>query len=77
MLAEWIDYDDWTGAPEPEVKFIDIDIEVKEKRNSCLLVETRKKAVWLPVSRVVVESIKGSMYTLIMPAWFAESKGLI
>jgi hypothetical protein len=85
MINDLIDYDDFDDFAvgeimdeEQPIKFVDIDIEVKEERNACLCVKTRKAAeVWLPISKVVVENVQGSIYTLIMPSWFAESKGLI
>jgi hypothetical protein len=85
MINDLIDYDeldDFAIGEEMDesqpLEFIDIDIEVKEEKNACLCVKTKKSTeVWLPASKVVIESIRGSIYTLIMPIWFAESKGLI
>jgi len=84
MIDDLIDYDEFDDFAIGEVmdesqplEFVDIDIEVKEEKNACLCVKTKSADVWLPVSKVVVESIRGSIYTLIMPIWFAESKGLI
>jgi hypothetical protein len=37
----------------------------------------RANAVWLPMSQIVVEPKMGSTVSILMPAWLAETEGLV
>lgn len=58
-----------------------IDVEVRmfsEKPLAILVSEdgTRANAVWLPKSQVEFHQIRPGIYTVTMPGWLAEEKGL-
>lgn len=61
-------------------KIIDLTMYLHHQTGTAVLVSDDgdvKKAVWLPLSQVEVEVIRGDIVEVTMPEWLAEEKGLI
>ena len=59
---------------------IDITVHVHAKTSKAILVSEdgdSDDAVWIPLSQVEVEPIKGPIHELTIPEWLAIEKGLV
>lgn len=59
---------------------IDLEVYVHAKTSKAILISDdgdSDKAVWVPLSQVEVEAVKGRVHEVTMPEWLASEKGLI
>ena len=61
-------------------EIIDITVQIHAKTDRAILVSDdghKEKAVWLPLSQVEVEMMRGGTAEITLPEWLALDKGLI
>lgn len=61
-------------------ELVDLTMHLHHKTEKAILVSDdgdEKRAVWLPLSQIEVETLKGNAVEVTCPVWLAKNKGLI
>jgi hypothetical protein len=62
------------------MKIVDIDVQKLHETEMAVLVtvDTSDNGVWLPKSQIEIEPCSvGGLFTVTLPEWLAQTKGLI